>query len=74
MRHSSPYYGNALWSVYARCSLRMPAWELWQLVLGLSISFLLVLHVMATRVAELTHGVSYSYASIMLTYWYHAPR
>jgi len=67
------HYGNALWSIYARRSLRMPAWELWQLVLGLSIPFLLVLHVMATRVAELSHGVSYSYASIMLTYWYHAP-
>ena len=35
--------------------------------------FLLSLHVMGTRVAELAHDVSTSYASILLTFWYSAP-
>ena len=67
------HYANALWSIYSRRSLRMPRWELWQVLLGLAIPFLLALHVMGTRVAELTHDVSTSYASILLTFWYSAP-
>ncbi len=68
------HYANALWSLYARRSLRMPRWELWQVTLGFCIPFLLALHVIATRVAELAMNVTYSYGSIMLTYWYFAPR
>src|SRR5262245_53076780 len=67
------HYANALWSIYARRSLRMPRWELWQLVLGLWIPFLLTLHVIATRVGELALGISTFYSTIMLTYWYSAP-
>ena len=57
----------------SRRSLRMPQWELWQVVFGLAIPFLITLHVMGTRVAELTHDVNASYASTLLTFWYSAP-
>jgi adenylate cyclase len=67
------HYANALWSIYSRRSLRMPQWELWQVLLGLAIPFLVSLHVMGTRVAELAHDVSASYASVLLTLWYSAP-
>ena len=67
------HYLNALWSIYARRSLRLPRWELWQLVLGLAIPLLLTLHVIATRVAELAFDVGTSYGAILLTYWYSAP-
>lgn len=67
------HYANALWSIYARRSLRMPQWELWQLLLGLAIPLLVSLHVMGTRVAELAMGVNTSYASILLIFWYSAP-
>jgi adenylate cyclase len=67
------HYTNALWSIYTRRSLRMPQWELWQLLLGVAIPFLIALHVMGTRVVELTHDVGTSYASILLVFWYSAP-
>jgi adenylate cyclase len=67
------HYINALWSIYARRSLRMPRWERWQVLLGLAIPLLLVLHVMATRVAELAADVHSSYASVLLTLWYSSP-
>ena len=68
------HYANALWSIYQRRSLRMPRWELWQLALGLSIPLLATLHVVAVRVGDLAFGVHSSYASVLLTYWYSAPR
>jgi adenylate cyclase len=68
------HYANALWSIYARRSLRMPRWELWQLLLGLCIPFLLTLHVVGTRVAELAFDTDASYGSTLLTFWYSAPR
>ena len=68
------HYANALWSIYQRRSLRMPRWELWQLVLGFAIPLLATLHVVAVRVGDLAFGVHSSYASVLLTYWYSAPR
>ena len=68
------HYVNALWSIYTRRSLRVPRWELWQLILGLCIPFLVTLHVVATRVSTLAAGTNYEYGSLMLTYWYLAPR
>jgi hypothetical protein len=46
---------NALWSIYIRRYLRLPAWELAQLSLGLSIPPLLMLHVVGTKIC-LDHG------------------
>ena len=56
--------GLALMSLYRRTTLRMPAWELAQLVLGLSIVPLLAGHVAATWGARVLMGfdVNYDYA------------
>ena len=67
------HYANALWSIYTRRTLRMPRWELWQLVLGLAIPLLLTLHVVGTRVSELTLDTHPFYSSTLLTMWYAAP-
>ncbi len=67
------HYANALWSVYARRSLRMPRWELWQLALGLAIPLVLTLHVVGTRVAELMRDYHPFYSNTLLTLWYAAP-
>jgi adenylate cyclase len=68
------HYANALWSIYVRRSLRMPRWELWQLVLGLSIPLLLARHVAATRVSELALGTATSsYSTTLLSFWYTRP-
>src|ERR1700692_3148470 len=45
------HFGNALWSIYIRRSLRLIRWEWAQLLLGLCIPALLIPHVSATRVA-----------------------
>jgi adenylate cyclase len=67
------HYANALWSIYARRSLRMPRWEMWQLLLGLAIPFLLTMHVIGTRVSELTLDTHPFYSSTLLTMWHAAP-
>jgi adenylate cyclase len=67
------HYANALWSIYARRSLRMPRWEMWQLVLGLAIPILLTMHVIGTRVSELMLDTHPFYSSTLLTMWYAAP-
>ncbi|MBY0381397.1 MAG: 2Fe-2S iron-sulfur cluster binding domain-containing protein [Xanthobacteraceae bacterium] len=67
------HYLNALWSIYRRRSLRMSRWEIWQLILGLSIPLLLVLHVIDTRVAELAFGNAPTYASVLVTMWLKRP-
>jgi adenylate cyclase len=56
--------GLALMSLYRRTTLRMPAWELAQLVLGLSIVPLLAGHVAATWGARVLMGfdINYDYA------------
>jgi adenylate cyclase len=63
------HYANALWSIYARRSLRMPRWEWWQLGLGLCIPVLLIHHVASTRVAEILLQVHSSYKFILVLQW-----
>jgi adenylate cyclase len=58
--------GLALARLYRRRSLRMPAWELVQILLGLAIPFLLALHVIGTRVVHELHGVTDSYLLLLL--------
>lgn len=41
--------GAALWAIYERRSLRMAPWQAMQNVLGLLIPFLLVAHILGTR-------------------------
>ncbi len=59
----------ALWSLYKRRHLRMPAWQAWQLLLGLSIPPLLVAHIVSNRLAYEWFDVTDSYTRVILTLW-----
>ncbi|MGE3933115.1 MAG: adenylate/guanylate cyclase domain-containing protein [Rhodospirillaceae bacterium] len=59
----------ALWAVYQRRTLRMRAWEAAQLVLGLSIPFLLAAHVFATRGIWEAYGADGGYAFELFGLW-----
>jgi len=60
------HYSLALWALWLRRSLKMPAAEATQLVLGFSIPFLLTEHVLRTRVADTFYGADYGYYSSLL--------
>lgn len=60
------HYGLALWALWLRRSLKMPPAEATQLVLGFSIPFFLVDHVLQTRVADTFYGADYGYYSTVL--------
>jgi adenylate cyclase len=64
---------HALWSLYDRRVLRMPAWQFMQLLLGLSIPFLIAEHVIGTRGAAEVFNLNPTYASVQLIYWRLAP-
>ena len=55
------HFGLALMSLYRRTTLRMPTWELAQLVLGLSIVPLLAGHIAATWGARVLMGLDINY-------------
>ncbi len=59
----------AYWSLYRRRTLRVPAWEATQLILGLSIPLLLVSHVVGTRLAHELAGTRDSYGLVLLVLW-----
>jgi adenylate cyclase len=59
----------ALWSLYRRRTLRMPAWEATQLSLGLTIPLLLAGHVVGTRLANHWYGQVDSYHRVALSLW-----
>src|SRR5215469_17141714 len=65
------HYSNGLWSIYIRRSLRLNRWELAQLSLGLCIPFLLMIHVVGTRIAESTLDVSIYYNNVFIGQWLH---
>jgi adenylate cyclase len=67
------HYGNALWSIYVRQSLRLPPWLWAQAGLGLSIPLLILTHVMGTGVADNTMDVVGSYQSVLIAHWVAAP-
>src|SRR5262249_45320283 len=62
-----------LWSIYIRRSLRLNRWELTQLGLGLCIPILLMLHVVGTRIAETTLGVTPNYNNVFIGQSLHRP-
>jgi adenylate cyclase len=62
-----------LWALYRRRTLRMPAWEATQLVLGLTIPPILVAHVVGNRLAHELYGINDSYARVLLVYWVNNP-
>lgn len=63
----------ALWSLYRRRSLRMPAWEAAQLLLGLAIPPLLIGHIVGTRIAYETAYTDASYAFVLFNIWVRDP-
>jgi len=64
----------ALRSLYLRRTLRMPAWQLTQSVLGLLIPFALIGHVLATRVLHELFGVRGSYTTELIALWLLLPQ
>jgi adenylate cyclase len=63
------HYSNALWSIYIRRSLRLSRWEWAQVSLGLCIPFLLMFHVIATRVAAALFQVTTYYNTVFIVQW-----
>ena len=68
------HYSLALWALWQRRSLKMPAAEAVQLVLGFCIPFLLAEHAIATRVGDTFFEADYGYySSVLLTLWVKSP-
>lgn len=67
------HVGLVLQALYRRCSLRMPAGEALQLVLGLLIPLFLIEHVVGTRVAYALYGLQSTYESVIRSLWVNAP-
>ncbi|MGH6728315.1 MAG: adenylate/guanylate cyclase domain-containing protein [Pseudolabrys sp.] len=63
------HYGNALWSIYIRRSLRLSRWEWGQLAFGLCIPALLIFHVVSTRIAESVLNVNSDYSTVLVVQW-----
>ena len=63
----------AFWSIYLRRSLRMPASEALQLLLGLTIPVLLVGHFQGTHVANQQYGFQDTYTFLMFVFWLQRP-
>src|SRR5437899_12338505 len=63
----------ALWSLYQRRRLRMPVWEAVQLLMGVTIPFLLTTHVVGTRLAHAWFDVQDSYTYVVLALWWYRP-
>jgi adenylate cyclase len=63
----------ALWLLYDRRTLRMPAWEAAQYALGLALPPLLVAHVVGTRIAWWRFGAEDPYARILMSLWLQTP-
>ncbi len=63
------HYGNALWSIYIRRSLRLSRWEWTQIAFGLTIPLLLIPHVIGTRIAEEALQVTSLYSTVLIAQW-----
>jgi adenylate cyclase len=59
----------ALWALYRRDSLRMPSKEAWQLLLGFSIPFLAIQHVVNTRLGNMIYGAQLNYSWELTSFW-----
>ncbi len=67
------HLGLAFWALYQRRRLAMPAWEAAQLVSGLTIPPLLILHVLGSRFAHEVFGLEDSYTNILLIFFKFSP-
>jgi adenylate cyclase len=67
------HLGLAFVSLYRRRSLRMPPWEAAQLLLGLAIPPLLLIHILGTRLAHTLYGLEDLYTYVLLVQWVFTP-
>ncbi|HXH03032.1 MAG TPA: 2Fe-2S iron-sulfur cluster-binding protein, partial [Candidatus Competibacteraceae bacterium] len=67
------HLGCAMRAIYRRRTLRLPPWEWLQLGLGLILPWLILEHVLNTRIAELVLGPTPSYARVIAVLWISAP-
>lgn len=67
------HYGLALVALYRRETLRMPAREGAQLALGLSLPFLIIAHVVGTRIDLVVTGHEATYPDVLRGLWIVAP-
>ena len=65
--------GLGIWAFYERRQFRWKAIEPLQLVLGLSIPFLLMNHLFATRISLAQYGTEKGYAQELYSFWVAAP-
>jgi len=65
--------GIVMWSLWRRDSLRMTVWEKLQICLGLLAPFILVGHVLSTRIADVTTAYDPSYYTILVALWVEVP-
>ena len=63
------HVGLALWKIARRSTWRMPPWEAAQILVALAIPFLLIPHVMFTRVAASKFGVDDTYSYELVWLW-----
>lgn len=67
--------GTSLLGIHRKRSLRLPLWQWLQILSGLAIPFLLVLHYLGTRGVEIAYGKSTGYPYVLWATWPdHAPR
>src|SRR4051812_32078458 len=59
----------ALYKLAGRATLRLPRWEMIQLLLGLTIPFLLFPHIVNTRIAHVYFGVNDIYVYELARLW-----
>ena len=67
------HFGNALWSIYIRRSLRLIRWEWAQLLLGLCIPALLIPHIVSARIAASVFDVTTYYNTVFIVQWVMVP-
>lgn len=63
------HFALALWALYRRRQLKMPAGEAAQLVLGVSIPLLLLGHMIGTRGSHELAGTEDTYTWVLLIHW-----
>ena len=63
----------AVWSLWVRKSLKLPAWELMQVVLGFAAPLFLAAHVAATRGLTEVADFNSNYEFIVGFFWVHSP-
>lgn len=61
--------GLGLWKLAQRRTLRMPVWELLQILVALAIPFSLLPHIVDTRIATSVFGIKVNYLYELLNLW-----